>query len=44
MIISVKTHERTELLDVTPEIDQLVKKSGIDQGLCMVSVPHTTAG
>lgn len=44
MIISVKTHERTELLDVTPEIDQIVKKSGIDQGLCMVSVPHTTAG
>lgn len=44
MVIPVKTHERTELIDVTSEIDQLVKKSGIDQGLCMVYVPHTTAG
>jgi len=44
MILTVKTHDRTELIDVTSEIDQLVKKSGIDQGLCMVYVPHTTAG
>ena len=44
MILSVKTHERTELIDVTSEINQLVLKSGIDQGLCMVYVPHTTAG
>jgi secondary thiamine-phosphate synthase enzyme len=44
MIISVKTRERTELVDVTSEISRLVQKSGIDQGLCMVNVPHTTAG
>jgi len=43
MILSVKTRERTELIDVTSEISQLVQKSGIDQGLCMVYVPHTTA-
>ena len=44
MIISVKTRERTELVDVTSEISRLVQKSGINQGLCMVYVPHTTAG
>ena len=44
MILTVKTHERTELVDVTSEINQLVQKSQIDQGLCMVYVPHTTAG
>jgi len=44
MILSVRTHERTELVDVTSEINQLVQKSQIDQGLCMVYVPHTTAG
>ena len=44
MIIPVKTRERTELVDVTSEISRLVQKSGIDQGLCMVYVPHTTAG
>jgi secondary thiamine-phosphate synthase enzyme len=44
MIVSVKTREKTELIDVTSDIDQLVKKSGIAQGLCMLYVPHTTAG
>jgi secondary thiamine-phosphate synthase enzyme len=44
MILSVKTRERTELVDVTSDINQLIQKSGIDQGLCMLYVPHTTAG
>jgi len=43
MILSVKTRERTELIDITSNIDQLIQKSGTDQGLCMVYVPHTTA-
>ena len=44
MILSVKTRERTELVDITSEIERLVEKSGVDQGLCMLYVPHTTAG
>ncbi len=44
MILSVKTRERTELIDITSEIDRFVEKSGVDQGLCMLYVPHTTAG
>lgn len=43
MILSVKTRERTELVDVTSDINQLIQKSGIEQGLCMLYVPHTTA-
>jgi secondary thiamine-phosphate synthase enzyme len=43
MILPVKTRERTELVDVTSDINQLIQKSGIDQGLCMLYVPHTTA-
>ena len=43
MILSVKTRERTELIDITSNIDQLIQKSGTDQGLCMIYVPHTTA-
>jgi secondary thiamine-phosphate synthase enzyme len=43
MILSVKTRERTELIDITSDINRLVKKSGINQGVCMVYVPHTTA-
>ncbi len=44
MLLTVKTRERTELVDITSEIGRLVEKSGVDQGLCMLYVPHTTAG
>ena len=43
MILTVKTRERTELIDITSDINQLIQKTGIDQGLCMIYVPHTTA-
>jgi secondary thiamine-phosphate synthase enzyme len=43
MILSVKTQAKTELLDITSKIIDLVKNDGIDQGLCMLYVPHTTA-
>ncbi len=43
MLLSVKTRERTELVDITSDIQDLVRKSGIKQGLCMLYVPHTTA-
>ena len=43
MILSVKTRKRTELVDITSDINKLIQKSGVDQGLCMIFVPHTTA-
>jgi len=43
MILSVKTRETTEMVDLTSDINSLVHQSGIDQGLCMLFVPHTTA-
>ncbi len=43
MILSVKTRVRTELIDITSDINHLVQQSGVDQGLCMLYVPHTTA-
>jgi secondary thiamine-phosphate synthase enzyme len=43
MILSVKSQKRTQLIDITSDINHLIKNSGIDQGLCMVFVPHTTA-
>jgi secondary thiamine-phosphate synthase enzyme len=43
MILSVKTRETTELVDITSDINRLVQKSGVGQGLCMLFVPHTTA-
>jgi len=43
MILSVKTSARTELIDITSKIAELVKKSGVTEGRCMLYVPHTTA-
>jgi secondary thiamine-phosphate synthase enzyme len=43
MILSVKSQKRTQLIDITSDINNIIQTSGIDQGLCMVFVPHTTA-
>ena len=43
MILSVKSREKTELIDITAEIQQMIRSAGIDDGLCMLYVPHTTA-
>jgi secondary thiamine-phosphate synthase enzyme len=43
MILSVKSRKRNQLVDITSDINNLVNNSGIDQGLCMLFVPHTTA-
>jgi secondary thiamine-phosphate synthase enzyme len=44
MILTVKTSAQTEMVDITAEVRQVVAKTGIKEGLCMLYVPHTTAG
>ncbi|MCK4349745.1 MAG: secondary thiamine-phosphate synthase enzyme YjbQ [Candidatus Krumholzibacteria bacterium] len=41
--ISVRTRKRNELLDITNEVRQAVTESGVQNGLCQIFVPHTTA-
>ena len=43
MILKVKTGSKTELIDITSEIHNLVRSSSIKEGFCMLYVPHTTA-
>lgn len=43
MDIPVKTHSRTELVDITDEVQAAVREAGIRDGVCMIYVPHTTA-
>ena len=40
----VQTRKRTEMIDITAEVQEQVAKSGVRSGLCLVWVPHTTAG
>jgi len=42
--INVKSGARVDLIDITPEVEGLVKESGVQEGVCHLYVPHTTAG
>ena len=42
--LSVKTGSRIDMVDITSKVQGEVKKSGVKDGLCIVYVPHTTAG
>jgi secondary thiamine-phosphate synthase enzyme len=42
--IKVKTRSRIEMVDVTAEVARAVSESGINEGICVVYCPHTTAG
>jgi secondary thiamine-phosphate synthase enzyme len=42
-MITIKTKAKTELIDITSEIQQLVRSQGFADGLCLLYVPHTTA-
>jgi secondary thiamine-phosphate synthase enzyme len=42
--LDIKTNAREEMVDLTPKIEAAVAASGVDDGLCVVFIPHTTAG
>ncbi|MGB7751804.1 MAG: secondary thiamine-phosphate synthase enzyme YjbQ [Candidatus Acidiferrales bacterium] len=42
--LRVRTTRRTELQDVTDEVEAAVSESGCANGVCHLYVPHTTAG
>jgi secondary thiamine-phosphate synthase enzyme len=42
--LRILTSRRTELQNVTAEIEQAVGDSGCSDGVCHLYVPHTTAG
>ncbi len=42
--IRLSTKKRTELIDITAKVGDAVAAAGIVSGLCVVYVPHTTAG
>ena len=42
--ISVNTSMRIEFVDITSDVQKIVKETGVKAGVCFVYVPHTTAG
>lgn len=41
--ISIKTHKRCDMLNITSQVREVVRNSGVVAGLVVVHVPHTTA-
>src|SRR5512143_94276 len=42
--IEIRTRSREILVDITAEVARIVAASGVQDGICVVTVPHTTAG
>ncbi len=41
--IRVRTTKHTSVVNITPQVRDIVSKSGVRDGLCIVYIPHTTA-
>ena len=39
----VKTTKHVQMLDITRDVQRVVTESGVQEGICMVFIPHTTA-
>ncbi len=42
--LDVRTGRRADAIDITDRVQEVVRESGVQTGLCQVYVPHTTAG
>jgi secondary thiamine-phosphate synthase enzyme len=42
--LAVRTRTRSEMVDITTQVQDAVAASGVQDGICVVYVPHTTAG
>ena len=43
-MLSIKSSKKTQLIDITSDIQNIVSNSGIQEGIAVIFVPHTTAG
>jgi secondary thiamine-phosphate synthase enzyme len=39
----VRTSKQTEFIDITQSVQEAVKKTGVEDGICIIFIPHTTA-
>jgi secondary thiamine-phosphate synthase enzyme len=43
MKFDLNTSRRFEMVDITPKVREAVRAAGVESGICVVYVPHTTA-
>lgn len=44
LLIDIKTERNMQIIDITSCVEELVKKCGIEDGICLVYTRHTTTG
>lgn len=42
-LLEIKTEERQKFTDITSQINRLIREKGVNEGICVIFVPHTTA-
>lgn len=42
--LEIRTTSRSEIIDITDKIQKIISDSKIKSGICVIYVPHTTAG
>lgn len=43
-MIQVKTNKHTEMIEITSKVQNIIESEGVEDGICTVFIPHTTAG
>jgi secondary thiamine-phosphate synthase enzyme len=43
-VLNISTKKRNEFVDITSEIEKLVEEENVEEGICIIFCPHTTAG
>jgi secondary thiamine-phosphate synthase enzyme len=41
--LTIRTRKTQEMIDITSQVGEVVRSSGVASGLCLVYVPHATA-
>lgn len=41
--LQLQTQQKTEVIDLTPQVRQVLASTGITSGACTIYIPHTTA-
>jgi secondary thiamine-phosphate synthase enzyme len=42
--LQISTHSRTEMVNIDRQVQEVIRESGVKEGICVLWVPHTTAG
>jgi len=43
MILAITSKHKTEMVDITSEVKEAIIKSGVTDGICVITAQHTTA-